>query len=101
MDGIGLRPRIEEMADRIAAHGYVVLAPNFFYRSGRAPVLPLPDLTDPDSRAEFMQALRPMIEQLTPENIERDGAAFLDVLAEQAPGPVAITGYCAPPTRCG
>jgi carboxymethylenebutenolidase len=94
MDGIGLRPRIEEMADRIAAHGYVVLAPNFFYRSGRAPVLPLPDLTDPDSRAEFMQALRPMIEQLTPENIERDGAAFLDVLAEQAPGPVAITGYC-------
>jgi carboxymethylenebutenolidase len=94
MDGIGLRPRIEEMADRIAAHGYVVLAPNFFYRSGRAPVLALPDLTDPDSRAEFMQALRPMIEQLTPENIERDGSAFLDVLAEQAPGPVAITGYC-------
>jgi len=27
----GLRPRIEEMADRIAAQGYVVLAPNVFY----------------------------------------------------------------------
>ncbi len=94
MDGIGLRPRIEEMADRIAAHGYVVLAPNFFYRAGRAPVLPLPDLTDPDNRAGFIQALRPMIDQLTPENIERDGAAYLDVLAERAPGPVAITGYC-------
>ena len=27
IDAIGLRPRIEEMADRIAAQGYVVLAP--------------------------------------------------------------------------
>ena len=71
MDAIGLRARIEEMADRIAANGYVVLAPNFFYRSGRAPVLPVPDLTDPDNRAGFMQSIRPMIEQLTPENITR------------------------------
>jgi carboxymethylenebutenolidase len=94
MDAIGLRPRIEEMADRIAERGYVVLAPNFFYRSGRAPVLPPPDLADPDNRAGFMQALRPMIEQLTLENIRRDGGTYLDVLAEHAPGPVAITGYC-------
>ena len=27
VDAIGLRPRIEEMADRIASWGYVVLAP--------------------------------------------------------------------------
>jgi carboxymethylenebutenolidase len=94
MDAIGLRARIEEMADRIAANGYVVLAPNFFYRSGRAPMLPVPDLTDPDNRAGFMQSLRPMIAQLTPDNITRDGAAYLDVLAEHASGPVAITGYC-------
>jgi hypothetical protein len=32
IDAIGLRPRIEEMADRIARGGYVVLAPNVFYR---------------------------------------------------------------------
>jgi carboxymethylenebutenolidase len=94
MDAIGLRARIEEMADRIAANGYIVLAPNFFYRSGRAPVLPVPNLTDPDNRAGFMQSVRPMIEQLTPDNITRDGTAYLDVLAEQASGPVAITGYC-------
>ena len=43
MDAFGLRPAIEEMADRIAADGYVVLAPNVFYRAGRSPVLPLPD----------------------------------------------------------
>jgi carboxymethylenebutenolidase len=46
MDAIGLRPRIEEMADRIAAQGYLVLAPKVFYRAGRAPVLALPDFTD-------------------------------------------------------
>ena len=36
MDAIGLRPRIQEMADRIASWGYVVLAPNVFYRDGSA-----------------------------------------------------------------
>jgi len=29
-DAIGLRQRIYDMADRIASHGYVVLAPNLF-----------------------------------------------------------------------
>jgi carboxymethylenebutenolidase len=94
MDAIGLRQRIEEMADRIAASGYVVLAPNVFYRAGRAPVLPLPDFTEPDNRASFMQAVRPLIEQLTPDCAARDGGAYLDYLAGVAPGSVAITGYC-------
>jgi carboxymethylenebutenolidase len=94
MDAIGLRPRIEAMADRIAADGYLVLAPNVFYRAGRAPVLALPDFGDPDNRASFMQAVRPLIEQLTPERAERDGAAYLDFLADLAPGSVGITGYC-------
>lgn len=94
MDALGLRPRIEEMADRIASHGYVVLAPNVFYRSGRAPVLPLPDFTDPDNRASFMQAVRPLMTALTPEVCARDGEAYLEYLVSVAPGPVAITGYC-------
>lgn len=37
MDAFGLRPRIERMADRIAEHGRVVLAPNVLYRSGLLP----------------------------------------------------------------
>ena len=94
IDAIGLRPRIELMADRIADRGYVVLAPNVFHRAGRAPVLPLPDLADPDRRASFMQAVRPLMDQLTPERAALDGAAYLDHLAGLAPGPVAITGYC-------
>ena len=94
MDAFGLRPRIEEMADRIAARGYVVLAPNVFYRAGRAPVTPVPDLSDPDNRASFFQSLRPLMDQLTPEAVARDGAAYLDYLEQVAQGPVAITGYC-------
>jgi carboxymethylenebutenolidase len=94
IDAFGLRPRIEEMADRIAGQGYVVLAPNALYRSGRAPVLPMPDFTDPDNRAGFMQAIRPVIEQLTPDAVSRDGQAYLDFLSNEAKGAVGITGYC-------
>jgi carboxymethylenebutenolidase len=94
IDAFGLRPRIEEMADRIAAQGYVVLAPNALYRAGRAPVLPMPDFTDPDNRAGFMQSVRPLIGQLTPEAISRDGEAYLDFLSDKATEPVGITGYC-------
>jgi carboxymethylenebutenolidase len=95
MDAFGLRPTINEMVDRIAADGYVVLAPNVFYRAGRFPVLPVPDLTDPEQRTSFFQMVRPLIEELAPQRVAGDGAAYLDCLAhEAAAGPVAITGYC-------
>lgn len=95
MDAFGLRPTIEEMADRIAADGYVVLAPNVFYRAGRSPIPPVPDLSDPEQRARFFQSLRPLMEELTPQRIAADGGAYLDYLAQAgAQGPVAITGYC-------
>ena len=66
MDAFGLRPRIEEMADRIAAQGYVVLAPNVFYRAGHAPLWEMPDVHDPDSRARFFRTLGPLMGALTP-----------------------------------
>jgi carboxymethylenebutenolidase len=95
MDAYGLRPTTEEMVERIAADGYTVLAPNLFYRAGRSPALPLPDLTDAEQRTSFFQSLRPLIDQLTPEAVAADGAAYLDYLSDvAAPGPVAITGYC-------
>jgi carboxymethylenebutenolidase len=94
MDAYGLRPRIEEMAERIAEHGYAVLAPNVFYRAGRAPVLPFPDMTREDARSEFFKDVRPLMAELTPERMAADGAAYLDELAKVADEPVAITGYC-------
>jgi carboxymethylenebutenolidase len=94
VDAFGLRPQIEQMADRIAERGFVVLAPNVFYRHGRAPVLPMPDLEDPAQRGPFMEKIRPMMQELTPERIASDSRGYLDFLAEVARGPFAITGYC-------
>jgi dienelactone hydrolase len=34
MDGLGIRPTIFEMGQRLAGHGYVVLAPDLYYRAG-------------------------------------------------------------------
>jgi carboxymethylenebutenolidase len=92
MDAFGLRPRIEEMVDRIAARGFVVLAPNVLYRAGSAPEMP--DLADPAQRDSFFARLRPAMAELTPDRIASDGAAYLDYLGKIASEPFAITGYC-------
>jgi carboxymethylenebutenolidase len=95
MDAYGLRATIEEMVNRIAADGYIVLAPNVFYRAGRSPVPPMPDMSDPDARGRFFQSLRPLLDQLTPQRIAADGEAYLDFLGQAgAHGPSALTGYC-------
>lgn len=97
MDAFGLRPRLEEMARRIAAEGYVVLVPNVFYRSGRAPVVDLGDLSRPENRATIFDKLGPLMAALTPELAMRDAAAYLDFLATDervSAGPVGTVGYC-------
>jgi carboxymethylenebutenolidase len=97
MDAFGLRPRLTEMAERIASQGYVVLVPNAFYRHGRAPVVELGDLSDPEARGALFEKLGPMLGGLTPEPAMRDAAAYLDFLTglpEVTDGPVGVTGYC-------
>lgn len=34
MDGIGIRPALFQMGERMAEHGYYVLLPDLFYRAG-------------------------------------------------------------------
>lgn len=94
MDAIGLRPQIEEMADRIAAQGYIVLAPNVFYRGGRAPLWATPNLEDAEARGRFFRTLGPLMGALTAEAVAADGRAYLDRLGELSDGPVGVTGYC-------
>jgi carboxymethylenebutenolidase len=94
MDAFGVRPQIERMADRIAARGFVVLAPNLFYRAGRIPVVPSADLDDPERRAALFERIMPLMQELTPERIASDGDAYLAALEQRSEGPVAITGYC-------
>jgi carboxymethylenebutenolidase len=97
MDAFGLRPRIAEMAERIAERGYVVLVPNLFYRHARPPVADPAALADPEQRAATFGRLMPMMQALTREVIVADTTAYLDWLAarpEVRPGPVATVGYC-------
>jgi carboxymethylenebutenolidase len=97
MDAFGLRPQLAAMAGRIAAEGYVVLVPNLFHRSGRAPVVELPDLSDPAARAAAFELLMPHMRALTPTLAVRDADAYLAYLEHHprvADGPVATVGYC-------
>jgi carboxymethylenebutenolidase len=88
MDGIGMRPAMPAIGERIAAAGYHVLVPDLFYRMG-AYVAPEPKalFSDPDVRNAWFAKARGAVNV---ENTMRDTKAFLDYL----PGKVAVTGYC-------
>ncbi|MEV4761244.1 dienelactone hydrolase family protein [Micromonospora chokoriensis] len=97
MDAFGPRPRLVEMAERIAERGYLVLTPHLFYRAGRAPLFDLSRLVEPDQRGALFEQIMPLIGALTPDVVSRDTAAYLDFLAARddvRSGPAAITGYC-------
>lgn len=98
MDAFGLRPRIEEMAQRVADWGYVVLAPNVFYREGTvAELAPRGDMTTPETRQAAGKAAFPRIGRLTTERAQQDIGAWLAALSTLdgvAPGPIGTVGYC-------
>ncbi|GIF11303.1 dienelactone hydrolase family protein [Actinoplanes teichomyceticus] len=97
MDAFGVRPRLREMADRIAERGYAVLLPNLFYRDQRSPLVEPAELTDADRRGAVFGRLVPMMQTLTSARLVADTTAYLDFLAAQdgvAAGPAGIVGYC-------
>lgn len=97
MDGPGLRPQLEEMADRFASGGFVVLLPNAFYRAGPAPLIPLRELTTPQRSDTTMSRLRELIGSLSPERATADATtwiAFLDSRDDVRGGPLGTVGYC-------
>ena len=94
MDGIGYRPVLHAMADRLAAAGYYALVPNLFYRRPGEPRLPALQLVQPENRA----ILGELVQTLTPEIVLRDAAIYLDHLAtrpEVATDRLSgVVGYC-------
>ena len=97
IDAIGLRPQVELMAERIASWGYVVLAPNVFYRDGSAEELaPERDLREPGAREEFFASgVGERVQGYTPDRSAPDAEAWLRALRERAgAGPIGVTGYC-------
>ena len=97
-DAPGLRPRIREMAHRLASNGYTVLVPNLFYRVGRAPVVSPPDQVEPgDGQRYFAEDVMPLVARLTPDMAVRDAGAYLNWLAASeyvTDSPMGSTGYC-------
>jgi carboxymethylenebutenolidase len=95
MDGIGVRPALLEVAERLASHGYYVLLPDLFYRSGPyEPMNAKTIFTDPEERKVLMEKFMSLA---TPANVMSDTRVFLDYLATQPrvrEGPIAVTGYC-------
>jgi len=88
MDGLGLRPALFDMAQRLANNGYSVLLPNMYYRHG--PAQPIDMVND---RERMMQ----MVMSVTNAGTIKDTTHFFDFLAAQ-PGVdanrICTTGYC-------
>ena len=95
MDGLGIRPAMLELGERLVAHGYYVLLPDLFYRSGPyAPMNPHAIFSDPAHRKVLREKF---LAPATQTNIMSDTRVFLDYLAAQPDvksGGIGTTGYC-------
>src|SRR5271170_1447660 len=95
MDGLGIRPAMLELGERLAMHGYFVLLPDLFYRSGPyEPMDPHTVFTDPEKRKVLMEKFFALV---NPAKIMSDMRAFLDYLGAQPDvkrGGIGVTGYC-------
>src|SRR4051812_33575954 len=82
MDGIGIRPALFTLCERIAAHGYVVLLPDLFYRAGpyEAPD-PRTLFSDPALRSAWFAKYASSASQA---NVMKDTRSFLDFLSARA-----------------
>jgi carboxymethylenebutenolidase len=95
VDIFGLRPTMRDMAKRLAANGYTVLVPNPYYRTTKAPGLPMNlDFTSADDRAKIAKVRGP----LTDQAVMSDAGAYVKFLDAQAvvdkKAKVGVFGYC-------
>ncbi len=94
MDGLGIRPVMWEMGQRLADGGYVVLLPDLYYRLGSyPPMVPAEVLADPKRREELMK----FVSSLDRERKIADAAAFIEFLSsrpEVKGDRFGATGYC-------
>ena len=97
-DGLGLRPSIRQLAQRLATQGYSVLVPNPFYRLAKAPIVETAsefNFADTAQRSKLV----PLMGSIgAPGAAERDAAAFVAWLDMQASvdrtKKIGTQGYC-------
>ena len=94
MDAFGIRPQLGEMAQRLASHGYFVVVPNLYYRSGEfEPFDPALVLSEGPERTRF----KGMIQSINDTMVMRDTAAVIDMLDTQSAARadrIGVVGYC-------
>jgi carboxymethylenebutenolidase len=95
VDVFGLRPTMRDMAKRLAASGYTVLVPNPYYRTTKAPGLPMTlDFTSADDRAKMAKVREP----LTDQAVMSDSTAYVKFLDSQTmvhkKAKMGVFGYC-------
>ena len=93
-DAAGFREVMREMGDRLSGAGYVVLAPDVFYRAGDwAPFTMATLFSDVEERKRLFAIMG----EMTAPRVAADAVAFADFLdarPEVAAGPLGTTGYC-------
>jgi carboxymethylenebutenolidase len=91
-DIMTLRPVFRDMGKRLAAEGYVVLVPNFYYRSQKAPISL--NFSNQADRAGFTALRAP----LTAEANARDTKAYIEFIDAQPQTnkrkKIGTQGYC-------
>jgi carboxymethylenebutenolidase len=94
MDGLGIRPAMWEMGQRLADGGYFVLLPDLYYRLGTYPPKnPAQVLANPESMKELMK----LVTSLDRDRKVSDAGAFIEFLSSQAEvkgDRFGSTGYC-------
>jgi carboxymethylenebutenolidase len=94
MDGLGIRPTLHDMCDRISRDGYVVLLPDLYYRVG--PYAPL----DPKivlAGGDFRKALGHLLGSTDNRRAAEDTEALLahlDARSDVLGRKLGTTGYC-------
>lgn len=94
MDGLGIRPAMWEMGQRLADGGYSVLLPDLYYRQGSYPPKnPAQVLADPKLMGELMK----LVGSLDRDKKVSDAGAFIEFLSSRPDVKgtrFGSTGYC-------
>ncbi|MEQ1897370.1 MAG: dienelactone hydrolase family protein [Vicinamibacterales bacterium] len=96
-DAFGLRPAVKDMARRLAASGYAVLAPNPFYRVTKAPGIDSTNFSFQNTadRAKLGSLMGSVTAPGAPERDAEAFVAFLDKQASVDPKKkMGVQGYC-------
>jgi len=94
MDGVGIRPALFEIAERLAAGGYYVMMPDLYYRSGFTAREGSKLFSDAAVLADWRARVLPTV---TTAKIMSDMPALLshlDATTSVRRGKIGVTGYC-------